>query len=87
MNQFKEKYSWILATALGSTARICIIPVQEWLGLDNSARMNVPGTVDVNWSWRVQPGQLTEDMAAEMLTLTKRYGRANWETLNKGEEA
>ena len=83
----KRMYKKLIATALGSTARICIIPVQDWLGLDNSARMNVPGTVDVNWSWRVQSGQLTEDMAEEMLTLTTRYGRANWETLNKGEEA
>ncbi len=67
----------ILIAALRSAADICIIPVQDWLGLDNSARMNTPGTVEINWSWRLADGALTPELAEDMLTLTKRYGRAN----------
>lgn len=39
--------------ALSSKARLAIIPVQDILGLDNKARMNVPGTQNGNWSFRL----------------------------------
>ena len=77
----KRMHKKLIATALGSCGRICVIPVQDWLGLDNSCRMNAPGTVDVNWRWRLKPGQLTETLAEEMRTLTGRYGRTNWEAV------
>ena len=76
----KRIHTKLIATALSSCARICVIPVQDWLGLDNSCRMNAPGTVDVNWRWRLLPGQLTEAVAEEMRTMTRRYGRVNWDT-------
>ena len=77
----KWMYKKLIATAMGSAAKMCVIPVQDWLGLDNSSRMNVPGTVDINWSWRLMPGLITDELAEEMLIITKRYGRANWDTL------
>ena len=73
--------------AMMSCADTCIIPLQDWLGLDNSARMNTPGTVDINWSWRMVPGQIPAEMGTEILNVTKRYGRANWDTLNAQEKA
>ena len=63
-------------------ADTCIVPVQDWLGLDNSARMNTPGTVDVNWSWRMKEGQISEIIETEIRNITKLYGRANWDALN-----
>lgn len=39
--------------ALSSKARLAIIPVQDVLGLDNKARMNVPGTQSGNWNFRL----------------------------------
>ena len=78
-------YKQLIAMTMRTTANMCIIPVQDWLGLDNSARMNVPGTVNVNWSWRLLPGQITDELAEEMLIITKRYGRANWDALKKLE--
>lgn len=60
--------------------------MQDWLGLDNSARMNTPGTVDDNWSWRLLPGQITEELGEEVRNVTKRFGRANWDALNALEE-
>ena len=56
--------------------------MQDWLGLDNSTRMNTPGTVDANWSWRLLPGQITEELGEEVRNVTKRFGRANWDALN-----
>lgn len=60
--------------------------MQDWLGLDNSARMSTPGTVDANWSWRLLPGQITEGLGEEVRNVTKRFGRANWDALNALEE-
>ncbi len=78
----KWMYKKLIALAMMSAAKICIIPVQDWLGLDNTARMNTPGTVDTNWSWRLVEGQIPEELAGEMLTITKRFGRANWEAIS-----
>ena len=71
----------LVSLAMMSTAKTCIVPIQDWLGLDNSCRMNAPGTVGVNWSWRLLPGQVTDELGAEMLKMAKRYGRANWDAL------
>jgi 4-alpha-glucanotransferase len=55
--------------------------------MDNSCRMNMPGTVDANWSWRLLPGQVTDELAEEVLIITKRFGRANWDALKAMEKA
>lgn len=39
--------------AMSSVCHIAIIPVQDILGLDASARMNTPGIADGNWKWRL----------------------------------
>ena len=61
--------------AMMSGARICILPIQDYLGLDNRCRINRPGTVTHNWSWRLRADALTDRVQAEILTLTRRYGR------------
>ena len=82
----KRMHEKLIALAMMSAAKDCIVPIQDWLGLDNSARMNTPGTVDINWSWRLLPGQVTEELAEQILAVSKRYGRANWEAINAAEE-
>ena len=79
----KWLYKKLVAAAMGSTAKMCIIPVQDWLGLDNSARMNTPGTVGVNWSWRLAAERLTDELAEEVLAVTRRFGRTNWAALTQ----
>ena len=78
----KQMYKKLIDLTMMSGADTCIIPIQDWLGLPNTARMNTPGTVDVNWSWRLDAALLTEEVQKEVLTVTMRYGRANWEALN-----
>ena len=48
--------------------------------------MNTPGTVEDNWTWRLLPGVLTAKLGKEILTITKRFGRANWDALNHLEK-
>ena len=44
--------------ALSSPARDAILPAQDLLDLDASHRMNIPGTTEGNWGWRLPQDQL-----------------------------
>jgi 4-alpha-glucanotransferase len=66
----------LIRTAMMSVADTVVFPVQDVLGLGDEARMNVPGTVDDNWCWRLRPGQLTSSHAAKLAELGDVYGRA-----------
>lgn len=46
-----------------SNADTVIVPMQDVLELDGFARMNLPGTVENNWSWRMEKGAMTEERA------------------------
>ena len=58
-----------------SRADLCVIPMQDYLGYDNSCRMNKPSTVGTNWKWRVKEEELTEALQKEIYAVTARYGR------------
>ena len=57
----------LIRMALGSPASVAIVPAQDVLGLGSEARMNRPGTTGRhNWTWRLEPGQLTDELAARL---------------------
>ena len=68
----------LIALAMRSSAKTCMIPIQDYLGYDNSCRMNQPSTVGTNWRWRLTEQELNEELNKEILQLTKLYGRLNW---------
>ncbi|MBO5150353.1 MAG: 4-alpha-glucanotransferase [Anaerotignum sp.] len=72
-----------IALAMRSAARMCIIPLQDYLGLDNSCRINTPSTIGIYWRWRVKKEQLTEELQQGILATTMRYGRMNWNNYNE----
>ena len=74
----EQLYKSMIALILRSAAATCIVPMQDWLGLDNSARINKPSTVGQNWRWRLKKTQLTKKLQKEICQLTTRYGRMNW---------
>jgi 4-alpha-glucanotransferase len=61
--------------ALSSIADLAIIPVQDYLGLNSSARINEPGTVGTNWRWRMLDGELTREIAQKCRRMARLYGR------------
>lgn len=71
----KWMYKEMVYLAQSSVADMCIIPIQDWLGYDNSARMNQPSTLGNNWKWRLTEGEITDELLEEIFTMTKRYGR------------
>jgi len=74
INEFNVHNEFI-RLALSSTAKLSIIPMQDILGLDTEARMNLPGSSAGNWEWRLLPDQLTEHIEEMISRLTYIYGR------------
>jgi 4-alpha-glucanotransferase len=72
----------LIALVMRSRANTCIVPMQDYLGLDNSCRMNQPSTMGGNWRWRLLPGQVDAELGERVLSTTQRYGRANWPGLD-----
>jgi 4-alpha-glucanotransferase len=71
----RRSHKRLIGLALSSRAALCMIPVQDVLGLGSEARMNRPGEAFGNWSWRLEPGQLTPKLAAELRAATAAAGR------------
>ncbi len=61
----------LIRSASKSASMLCIIPMQDLLNLDASARMNTPGTKRNNWRWQMSENNLTTDNAKLLKELTK----------------
>ena len=61
--------------AMGSVSKLCIIPMQDWLGLGDEARINTPSTLGGNWVWRMKKGAFTKKLATDIRRITKLYAR------------
>ena len=70
--QLAEK---MIRLAQSSVANTCIIPLQDYLHLDNSARINHPSTLGGNWVWRMNVEDMDETLADHIGMLTTLYGR------------
>ncbi|MDI9519735.1 MAG: 4-alpha-glucanotransferase, partial [Bacillota bacterium] len=66
--EFTEAF---LRATLKSKADTAIIPMQDILHLDGSARMNLPGTVGGNWLWRMKPDAITPKLTKWLRDLNK----------------
>ena len=74
-----DSFRWdLLRLQQMSVAAMAILPVQDLLGLGSEARMNVPGTVEGNWTWRCPRERLekAEKEFEELKKLSVLYGRA-----------
>ncbi len=65
----------MIRAVMGSVAEMTILPLQDVLGLDASARMNTPGTITENWKWKLSSPELLEEPGAKLKMLTELYGR------------
>jgi len=73
----EKRVHWqLIRLAMGSVADVCIIPMQDLLGLPSSARMNRPQTAQGNWRWRLLPGQFDDGVVQKLADLTKLFGRS-----------
>ena len=65
----------IIRAALSSCADTAIIPMQDYLELDSSARINIPSTLGCNWKWRMDREALDPKLAKKIYKMAKIYSR------------
>jgi len=53
----------LIDVVLRSVANLAVVPLQDFLSLDGSHRMNKPGETDGNWRWRFNRSQLMPQLA------------------------
>lgn len=71
-----KEYHWdFIRLAMLSVSDLCVIPIQDYLGLDNRARINHPSTLGTNWRWRLAKGQLSASLLKEIREITRISGR------------
>jgi len=67
-----------IRAVMASPANVTIFPMQDVLGLGRRARMNIPGTPEGNWRWRLAPRPLDrQGGAAELRRLGESFGRTS----------
>jgi 4-alpha-glucanotransferase len=66
----------LLELALGSSAQLAVVPLQDLLHLDDQARFNTPGTASGNWTWRLnQSIESLQGPLEGLQMLAERYRR------------
>lgn len=72
-----NEIAWnLIRSAMCSVSELAVIPMQDFLLLDEQHRMNVPGTLNsTNWKWRFNWVQIPTALTAEIRKLITLYGR------------
>ena len=75
LNEKEGLAQGVIRTALSSVSKLCILQMQDYLELGAEARMNFPGTMGNNWTWRAKKACFTPELARRIRRLTRLYGR------------
>jgi len=71
LNVSGKDIAWdIIRLAFLSIAQMAIVPIQDVLRLDESYRMNTPGTANGNWQYRLTPKALSKELAQQLKYLS-----------------
>ena len=72
----KEGINWeLIRAAVASVADLAIIPMQDYLGLGTQERINTPSTLGDNWTWRMEKGAFTKELAEKIRKMNEIYKR------------
>ncbi|HEY5774525.1 MAG TPA: 4-alpha-glucanotransferase, partial [Xanthomonadales bacterium] len=66
----------LIRLAFNSPARLAIVPMQDFLGLDSASRLNTPGTTKNNWRWRVTEDQISAEFCQSVAKLIQETARS-----------
>ncbi|MCA9902670.1 MAG: 4-alpha-glucanotransferase, partial [Anaerolineae bacterium] len=76
VGHYVTEINWeMIRLAMGSVARMCVLPLQDLLGLGAEARMNTPGVESGNWAWRMTEDQFNWLPRERLRDLTHFYAR------------
>jgi len=84
-NRIKDNYnfsddpSWnLIEIGMSTKANLFISPIQDILSLDNSSRLNTPGTITKNWRWKLNKSlEVIDKNLQKYSELGNSYGRIN----------
>ena len=65
----------LIRLSMSSVSYLCILPMQDLLMLDSTARMNIPGTIDDNWQWRFEWQQVRPEIMEQISHFKTLYQR------------
>jgi len=65
-NMANKVVDQMMVAALQSRASLCVFPLQDCLHLDNSAKMNTPGTIENNWCWQFGWQQINVELSERL---------------------
>jgi 4-alpha-glucanotransferase len=72
LGQAEDGIHWaFIRAAQGSVANLCVVPLQDVLGLGTEARMNTPSRPDNNWAWRFHGEALTPELASKLAAIVE----------------
>ncbi len=64
-----------MACVLEGPCETAMIPMQDVLHLDGTARMNLPGSTGGNWAWRMKPGAANATVAKHLKEMNQKANR------------
>ena len=73
----------MLRCMYASPSNVAIAQIQDWLGLDDTSRMNDPENYQNAWCFRIQKDALTTTLAKKMKRMMLLYARNNWDINDK----
>jgi 4-alpha-glucanotransferase len=65
----------LIRSSWASVAIFSLAPLQDFLDLDNEARMNYPGNPSGNWTWRMSSDALDDELTKRIKELNYLYAR------------
>ena len=82
-NKIREDYNFsnnpawnLMEIGMSTKANLFIAPIQDILSLDDSSRLNIPGTIKNNWRWKLnKPLEAIENNLKLFSTVGNDYGR------------
>lgn len=60
---------------MNCVSNMCIIPMQDWLKLDNTSRLNVPNTLGTNWKWRMPKDAMDQVLINKIASIVSKANR------------
>lgn len=72
----REPHWEMIRLGMMSVAHTFVTPLQDLLGLGEWSRMNLPGRLGGNWTWRCTPEDLEHPAQKRLAAMTRLYARA-----------
>ncbi len=72
-----DNFNWeFIRGGMRSVSALFVAQMQDYLELGKGYRMNIPGTLGGNWTWRMKKGAADKALAKKIARMTKIYGRS-----------